>query len=562
VSFSQDELERGFVGKLLKMPELIDHVSLAVDALTDSRHRLLYLAALNARHNVGGDLITGIVSELADRIRDVGGMEYLLRLHDEASTSIRISFEVEQLQQRQRDRQARAVIQGLVDDLGRGADPVELLAMMPQLQDSCSSRFRSMTSAELAAMDCTIDYLIDGIIVKGQPHGWGGPAKGMKTSSALDAAVSLAIGGNFLGYWPAKQVEGVLFLSGESGVGTLQETAERICAVARDGLRLKDLDRLHWCTEIPRLGDDADIRDLRAELKRTGSDVLFVDPLYLCLAEEADGAGNMFKMGPLLRKLSAMTAAIGVTPIVLHHSTRSAGKTNGKETGEPLDLSAFAWAGFSEWVRAWVLINRSEPYEDGSGLHRLNLVAGGSAGHSGCWSVTIDEGSRKDIGGRVWRVQVLKRDEARQHADQRKQTAKEAQEATKVARHIGKLVEVLAGYPGGRTKRDWKDASGLRTGDFNTAFAQMLSRKLVAECTVAKSNGQTYDGYRLTTEDTEGNTVGNSEDSSVQAHSEGDTLIESVPTLTVHAAAVRNGKARKTSHSGTADDPIPFMGQG
>lgn len=558
MSYTVTEHERQLLGIAIAHPEKLATIELSAQAFGDPRHRAIYVGLLDCYY--GGEPIT--VGSICASLEGID-RAYLGRLLVDAEPTGNIAYHAAEIEKHYRRRQAEGEIRRMVEGLGRGEDPVSLLAQAADVAAGLATadepRFPVITSAELARSNYTIDYLINGIIVRGQPHGWGGPAKGMKTSTAVDAAISLACGGHFLGYWPAKQAEGVLFLSGESGLPTLKETAERICAAANRNLA--DLDRLHWCTSIPRLGDDGDIRALQAVLRRTKSDVLFVDPLYLCLAEEADGAGNMYKMGPLLRKLSSMTSSIGVTPIVLHHTTRAAGK----EIGEPLELSAFAWAGFSEWIRAWVLINRQERYEDGSGLHRLWLVAGGSAGHSGCWSVTIDEGRRSDIGGRVWRTQVMPREAARQDDEQRKSEERQQRERELAEQRIERLLAAARQFANGATRRELKDATGLRSDHFSDALDAALDRGLLARCQVPKANKQVYDGFKLAHWGTTGERLGNGAGSSVGNHTgEQQPLIGAVPSSPLMNTDSRplSGEQERVPRfpSGSADDPIVFAG--
>src|SRR6516164_11082089 len=61
------------------------------------------------------------------------------------------------------------------------------------------------------------EWLVEQILVGGQPGVIGGPKKGMKTSIALDLAVSLASGTPFLGVFAVPMRMRVGVISGESG---------------------------------------------------------------------------------------------------------------------------------------------------------------------------------------------------------------------------------------------------------------------------------------------------------------------------------------------------------
>ena len=82
-----------------------------------------------------------------------------------------------------------------------------------------------------------------------------------------------------------------------------------------------------------------------------------------------------------------------------------------------------AIAGIAEFARQWILLNRRAPFVPDSGRHELRLNVGGSAGHSGSWDVTINEGRLKsDFSGRIWEVQVDDF-EKRSHERQKLQTS-------------------------------------------------------------------------------------------------------------------------------------------
>ncbi len=83
------------------------------------------------------------------------------------------------------------------------------------------------TTKELLSLDLKPRFLVKGILAQGQPMVLGGRSKTLKTSIALDLAVSLGCGKPFLNHYESEKAT-VGIWSGESGAATIRETALRV----------------------------------------------------------------------------------------------------------------------------------------------------------------------------------------------------------------------------------------------------------------------------------------------------------------------------------------------
>jgi hypothetical protein len=354
--------------------------------------------------------------------------------------------------------------------------------------------YQRITSAELAKGDYALEYLINGALVEGQPLIIAGPQKTLKTSFIIDAAVSLASGGYFLGRLPVERQCRVAVMTGESGLATIQETAIRICQAA--GKFLEDLDNLIWSPDLPRFGDARHLVALEQFLRDDAIEVLFIDPAYLAMPG-AD-AGNVMMQGELLRSISELCRKLGVTMVLAHHTK----KHTGRDACEPGELSDIAWSGFAEFARQWWLINRREAYEPGTGEHKLWLSIGGSAGHSSLWAVDVAEGVRSELYERRWEVELKAPDEARSEATESQQERQERLRQEKAGQRIERdaraIVAAMNKLSLPETAKTIRTHAGLSGERFNLAVAKLLDDGHVEQAEVAKPNRKTpYDGFDL-----------------------------------------------------------------
>jgi Bifunctional DNA primase/polymerase, N-terminal/AAA domain len=305
-------------------------------------------------------------------------------------------------------------------------------------------RFKFYTDAEFAGGDFRVDFLITNVLARGEPCGIGGPMKTLKTSIAGDMALSLATGVPFLGEFRVPHPVTTAFISGESGKPALQRLRHRIYSAKGYPADYRN-ERLHWCFDVPSLGDLASMTEFVAMLKERGVEVAFADPFYLMAGGDAD-ASNIFQMGALLRNVAVLFTEAGITFVILHHARKIL------EVGKQMELTDLSHAGFAEFIRQYVLLNRLQHYTD-DGRHSLSLRIGGGHGQGGSFLLEVDEGILQEDGsGRKWDVQVTNlRDmpkatqEDRDAAKTAKRKADGAAKREKFLRDIDS--EVAAGFP-------------------------------------------------------------------------------------------------------------------
>ena len=374
-----------------------------------------------------------------------------------------------------------------------GALQFEVVRFEPK--DFKQRRPNGITSAELAAGKYNLDYFVEWLLVQGQPCVIAGPKKALKTNISIDLALSLSIGEKFLGVFNVPAAVRVGLMSGESGEATIQETARRIANSKH--WSLDNFYNVVWSFTVPQLGNLEHTAALREFSIEHELDVLIIDPTYLALAEVGDSAGNMFVVGRILKSLVDLSAETGVTPILIHHLRKTIA-----DPFVPPELEDIAWAEFQEFVRQWLLIERRAKYDpDNGGHHELWLNVGGSSGHSGLWGVNIDEGTRQDVGGRSWNVDVLTVAQARGQANEAAEESREEAAARKrdaqQQQNREAVLKAMRAFPDGETQTKIRTAAGLSGVRFGPVWADMLIAGEVENAgEIKKSNDRNYDSFR------------------------------------------------------------------
>lgn len=380
----------------------------------------------------------------------------------------------------------------------------------PEPDDAGPALFdlKAIDAADFAVAEYRHEWLVKGFLVDRQATIVGGDKKCLKTSISLDLAVSLAVAVPVLGRFEVPRPRRVLFISGESGGATLQESMLRVC-------RAKDVEpedlrgQLHVSFELPRLNSPDDMEILASyiraqDLKGRGIEVVILDPLYLCLAAGGTkiDAANLFEVGPLLKRMADLCLEAGATPVLIHHLR----KNRSDPFGRP-ELDDLAYAGTQEFSRQWVMLGRRTQYVPGSGEHRLWLSFGGSAGHSGDYAVDVDEGVNvEDFGGRRWDVSTRFASEAQAESTEdavaekvEKQKARDAANVEAARRKSYDDAEAVydkLAEAGDMTKTALKTALAWSTTRIDPPIQHLLAQKRIWPTQVPGTRG-TNPGYGI-----------------------------------------------------------------
>ena len=355
-----------------------------------------------------------------------------------------------------------------------------------------------LSSADFDRKAYRMEFLVKDVLVASQPCVLGGRSKSCKTSVAVDLAVSLGSGTPFLGHFETKPCR-VGFWSGESGAAVIQGKA-RQCAKARD-IKLADCS-VFWSFFLPKLGRLSHIDAMQEAVQLHSLDVVMIDPLYLSLLDgtEAGKTSDLFFMGSKLLPVSELAQRTGITVVLLHHFRKSGGRDDADEATALEELSQ---SGISEWARQWLLVARQAAYQH-DGRHELWMRAGGSAGHAGLYSITIDEGVIDEhFDGRDWDVLVepaaeaidrSREERARERAERKVEDDREKQQH---------LIEALrkAGRGVGLFKSGLHTVTGISEKRIPRLLYQLAAQGIVEECEALQASHHKRPkagAYRLT----------------------------------------------------------------
>jgi len=123
-----------------------------------------------------------------------------------------------------------------------------------------------------------------------------------------------------------------------------------------------------------------------------------------------------------------------------------------------------------------------------SGRHELWVSIGGSAGQSGLYALDVREGRLgADFKGRVWNVEVMRPDNAREGQAVATETAKQKKNDATLERDKKAVLAAVQSCPNRQgTRTEIRVRCGRNSQGFNVAFAALLTDGELVEFTTTK----------------------------------------------------------------------------
>ncbi len=360
--------------------------------------------------------------------------------------------------------------------------PVDLSGILSQTTASRpdeDSLFKIWTCPELMQADLKQEFLIENVLVEGQPCIIGGPKKCLKTSIMLDMAVSLAAGVPFLRRFAVPVQKRVLVMSGESGLVTIRNTIRRITeSIDLDPQEIEDL---LICDRVPRLDNLSHIDILTRAMKEFKPDVVVFDPAYLMLT--TDKPESLFATGGQLSAISLLCQIHGATIIIAHHNSKSS-----NVIGRTPDLDDLSWSGFAEFARQWILVSRNKAYDPMTGDQHIKMVVGGSYGHGGEYDIRVQEGVYPD---RRWDVEMTDLNAIVG------QVCSESGSERRAERRRQRILDELRNHREPLSKRRLMTLTGINYTYVTDMVNNLVADGTLIESQITSANGMSYSGYSL-----------------------------------------------------------------
>lgn len=209
-------------------------------------------------------------------------------------------------------------------------------------------RLRPISAADLRESQSKLhrQWLVEGVIAEDHYGVLGAAPKSLKSWSAIDLAVAVASGGQWLRRHKVAKSGPVVLFAGEGG---LHELWRRLEAVAKH--YEQDLAELpiYVVERVPHLNSQAQMTVVREVLADTQAVLMVLDPAYL--AARGGESSNLISMGSLLEELQMVVQDAGCALMVVHHWNK---------TGTGNGASRFSGAAWAEWGRYLISVETKD----------------------------------------------------------------------------------------------------------------------------------------------------------------------------------------------------------
>ncbi|TWT29895.1 AAA family ATPase [Blastopirellula retiformator] len=331
--------------------------------------------------------------------------------------------------------------------------------------EATNKPLQEFTSVELLDQANEVEWLVPGVLSRGAPAVICGPSKCLKTSLAVDLVAALSTGCKFLGRFALQRKFRVGFFSGEQAKRSLVDLTRRWMT----SKQREETPRFVCALQGASVNLETQLRQLRTWIGKYELEVVMIDPLDV--AAKTKQAHTLH-----LQAMIRCCLECGATPI-LCCATR---KTIRPRTLDVTDLQS---AGCHDLARQWLLVNRRQSYELGSGQHKLWLTVGGDAGQDDLWGVDVEEGRLNDANGRRWQTNVRSPSSLKNE-----QAAREA--LTRDERHDAKLRVVIENLgPDRAMKQTVREHAGMNGTMFAAAWERLEEAGEIEKVTPARRSG-------------------------------------------------------------------------
>ncbi|MCC9609582.1 AAA family ATPase [Blastopirellula sp. JC732] len=436
---SAEKLEAAWLACILSQPELLDDYELPPGAFQLPWHEDLYstLCTARMRRYDEAEIVWRLTSAGYDEREATQLLRKIWRSERDLSSLPRYTAELG----KRAAQQAAALL-----SLRRHNEIVALNVSPPPFETQSFSQL--LQSAEAT------EWLLPGLLARNSPGVILGPGKTLKTSLAVDLCGALASGGKFLGQYEATRPYRVGFVSGDDRQVLLDLARRWSDASKPDRKRLDD----NWiCSlSLADLARDENLHELQKWIWKNQLEVVLLDP------QELLPLMSKRKQAELLRTITRLCLECGATPLVCCQTRKS------------LPLRAMQYAdlqasGCEAFARQWLLVNRRQAYQPGSGAHQLWLTFGGDAGHEGVVGVDIAEGNLQDPGGKRWEVNLRAPEAIEQESAQRTHEETEERRSDTIRKAIGQLPESHA------SKSQIRTQAGMNGPRFTATWNRMIA---------------------------------------------------------------------------------------